>query len=153
MTTFIMISTLSTGLNKSDEYIRNNCIDIRMRQITFKNDEKTFFTKDDKIPTSEVSVRRYVRCSTLGFPKKFRICHDNLLMSVVIDSVEKKVTITPQDIDSTNLIMALASKLPTVGIALRRIVLNDTYYGCKLRIMTPTLVMEINSKYCPCMVP
>ena len=108
----MMISTLSTGLNKSDEYIRNNCIDIRMRQITFKNNEKTFFTKDDKIPTSEVNIRKYVRCSTLGFPKKFRICHDNLQMSVVVDSVEKKVMITPQDINSTDLIMALSSKLP-----------------------------------------
>ena len=64
-----MISTLSTGLNKSGEYIRNNCIDIRMRQITFKNDEKIFFTKDDKIPASEVNVGRYLQCSTLGFKK------------------------------------------------------------------------------------
>ena len=86
-----------------------------------------------------------MQCSTLGFPKKFRICHDNLQMSVVVDSVEKKVMIKPQDIDSTNLIMALSSKLPTVGTALRRIVLNNTYYGCKLQIMTPTLVMEIKS--------
>ena len=47
-------------------------------------------------------------------------------MSVVVDSVEKKLTITPQDIDSTDLIMTLSSKLPTVGIVLTRIVLNDT---------------------------
>ena len=32
-----------------------------------------------------------------------------------------------------------------MGIALRRIVLNDTYHGCKFQIMMPTQVMEIKS--------
>ena len=41
--------------------------------------------------------------------------------------------------------MTLSSKLPTVFIVLRRIILNDTYHGCKLQIMMPTQVTEIKS--------
>ena len=53
-------------------------------------------------------------------------------MSVVVDSVEKKVKITPQDIDSTDLITALSSKLPTVGIALRTTMFANRFNCCFL---------------------
>ena len=45
-----MTSTLSTGLNKSNQYIKKNAIDIRTRILDFKNNEKVHLTKKTRIP-------------------------------------------------------------------------------------------------------
>ena len=50
-----MTSTLSMGLNKSDQYIKENAIDIRTRILDFKNNEKVYLTKETRIPRPDVS--------------------------------------------------------------------------------------------------
>ena len=58
-----MQSTLSTGLNKNEEYIKENCINNYVRQVTFKNNEKVHLDEDTAIPASEIPIRRYIRCN------------------------------------------------------------------------------------------
>ena len=63
-----MLSTLSTGLNKSDEFIKDNAVNTYVRTIKFNNDTKVHLTEEASIPASEIPVRRYVRCSTFLYP-------------------------------------------------------------------------------------
>ena len=63
-----MLSTLSTGLSKSDEFIKDNAINTNVRDLKFNNDVKTQLTEEQAIPASEIPVRRYVRCALLLYP-------------------------------------------------------------------------------------
>ena len=77
-----MTSTLSMGLNKSDQYIKENAIDIHTRILDFKSNEKVYLTKEIQIPQLEVPVKRYIRCESFGYYEDYRICHDNLIISI-----------------------------------------------------------------------
>ena len=55
-----MLSTLSTGLSKSDEFIKDNVINTYVRDLKFNNDVKTQLTKEQAIPAIEIPVRRYI---------------------------------------------------------------------------------------------
>ena len=41
-----MSRTLSTGLNKSEEFIRTNAMKIHVRDLTFNSNEKIILTED-----------------------------------------------------------------------------------------------------------
>ena len=75
---FKMLSTLSTGLNKSDEFIKDNAVNTYVRTIKFDNDTNVHLTEETSIPASEIPVRRYVRCSTFLYLNDIRICHFTL---------------------------------------------------------------------------
>ena len=68
-----MLSTLSTGLNKSDEFINDNAVNTYVRTIKFNNDTKVHLTEETSIPVSEIPVRRYVRCSTFLYLNDIRM--------------------------------------------------------------------------------
>ena len=63
-----MLSTLSTGLNKSDKFIKDNVVNTYVCTIKFNNDTKVHLTEETSIPANEIPVRHYVRCSTFLYP-------------------------------------------------------------------------------------
>ena len=104
-----MPSTLSTGLNKSDEFIKNNAVNTYVHTIKFNNNTKVHLTEETSIPASEISVRHYVRCSTFLYPNDIRICHFTLTFSTThrvnndVDVMQMR-NITPMDIDTHGLL-------------------------------------------------
>ena len=55
-----MLSTLSTGLNKSEEFIRTNASKIHIHDLTFNNNEKFILTEDTRIPHGENNIKCYL---------------------------------------------------------------------------------------------
>ena len=44
---------LSTGLNKSKAFIKDNAIEIHTRELNFKNNEKIYLNEDTEIPAGK----------------------------------------------------------------------------------------------------
>ena len=128
-----MLSTLSTGLNKSDEFIKDNAINTYVRDLKFNNDVKTQLTEEQAIPASEIPVRRYVRCASLLYPNDIRICHLTLTITV-IRTTPQTATITPLQIDRLGLLPALQRELSSIGLGIETMYSNGVYTGCRLVI-------------------
>ena len=108
-----MQSTLSTGLNKNEEYIKENCINTYVRQVSFKNNEKVHLNEDAAIPASEIPVRRYVRCNSLLYPTDIQICNFNLRFTIVrksSSSCSRSILITPTEVNNNGLLTVVQSK-------------------------------------------
>ena len=136
-----MQSTLSTGLNKNEEYIKENCINTYVRQVTFKNNEKVYLNEDTAIPASEIPVRRYVRCNSLLYPTDIQICNFNLQFTIVRESsscedlyCSRSILITPTEVNNNGLLTVVQSKLSTLNIQLVNTFDENTYSGCRLHI-------------------
>ena len=128
-----MLSTLSTGLSKSDEFIKDNAINTYVRDLKFNNDVKTQLTEEQAIPASEIPVRRYVRCASLLYPNDIRICH-LMLTATVIRTTPQTATITPLQIDRLGLLPALQRELSSIGLGIETTYSNGVYTGCRLVI-------------------
>ena len=59
-------STLSTGLNKSKAFIKDNVINIHTRELNFKNNEKIYLNEDMEIPAGK-GIKHHIRCITIGY--------------------------------------------------------------------------------------
>ena len=137
-----MQSTLSTGLNKNEEYIKENCINTYVRQVTFKNNEKVHLNEDTAIPASEIPVRRYVRCNSLLYPTDIQICNFNLRFTIVRESplscddlyCSSSILITPTEVNNNGLLTVVQSKLSTLNVQLVNTFDENTYSGCRLHI-------------------
>ena len=131
-----MQSTLSTGLNKNEEYIKENCINTYVRQVTFKNNEKVHLNEDTAIPVSEIPVRRYVRCNSLLYPTDIQICNFNQRFTIVHDSSSScsSILITPTEVNNNGLLTVVQSKLSTLNVQLVNTFDENTYSGCRLHI-------------------
>ena len=136
-----MQSTLSTGLNKNEEYIKENCINTYIQQVTFKNNEKVYLNEDTAIPASEIPVRKYVRCNSLLYPTDIQICNLNLRFTIVCDSLScddlycsRNILITPTEVNNNGLLTVVQLKLSTLNIQLVNTFDENTYSGCRLHI-------------------
>ena len=137
-----MQSTLSTGLNKNEEYIKENCINTYVRQVTFKNNEKVHLNEDTAIPASEIPVRRYVRCNSLLYPTDIQICNFNLRFTIVRESpsscddlyCSSSILITQTEVNNNGLLTVVQSKLSTLNVQLVNTFDENTYSGCRLHI-------------------
>ena len=133
-----MQSTLSTGLNKNEEYIKENCINTYVRQVTFKNNEKVHLNEDTAIPASEIPVRRYVRCNSLLYPTDIQICNFNLRFTIVHESSSScsrsSILITPTEVNNNGLLTVVQSKLSALNVELVNTSDENTYSGCRLHI-------------------
>ena len=131
-----MQSTLSTGLNKNEEYTKENCINTYVQQVTFKNNEKVHLDEDTAIPASEIPVRRYVRCNSLLYPTDIQICNFNLRFTIVRESSSScsSILITPTEVNNNGLLTVVQSKLSTLNIQLVNTFDENTYSGCRLHI-------------------
>ena len=130
-----MQSTLSTGLNKNEEYIKENWINTYVQQVTFKNNEKVHFDEDTAIPASEIPVRRYVRCNSLSYPTDIQICNFHLQFTIVRESSSScSISITPTEVNNNGLLTVVQSKLSTLNVQLVNTFDENTYSGCRLHI-------------------
>ena len=133
-----MQSTLSTGLNKNEEYIKENCINTYIRQVTFKNNKEVHLNEDTAIPASEIPVRRYVRCNSLLYPTDIQICNFNLRFTIVRESSlscsSSSILITPTEVNNNGLLTVVQSKLSTLNVQLVNTFDENTYSRCRLHI-------------------
>ena len=147
-----MISTLSTGLSKSDKFIKNNAVNTYICHIQFDNDKKVHLAEDTAIPGSDIPVHRYVRCSALMFPNDIRICHDDLKFSIEFFTVDttlqtKLRNIAYSDIDSEGLLPTIQKKLREIGADIHVPYLNNYYMGCQFTFGKPTSIDIVQCNY------
>ena len=149
-----MQSTLSTGLNKNEEYKKENCINTYVRQVTFKNNEKVYLNKDTAIKASEIPIRRYVRCNSLLYPTDIQICNFNLRFTIVRESLScedlhcsRSILITPTEVNNNGLLTVVQSKLSTLNIQLVNTFDENTYSGCRLHIQQDARVKTLSCNY------
>ena len=134
-----MISTLSTGLSKSAEFIKNNASNTYTCHIQFDNDKKVHLTEETAIPSSNIPVCHYVRCSALMFPNDIRICHNDLKFLVEFFTVDtalqtKLRNIAHLDNDSEGLLPAIQKKLREIGADVYVPYLNNYYMGLSIHL-------------------
>ena len=137
-----MQSTLSTGPNKNEEYIKENCINTYVQQVTFNNNEKVYLNEDTSIPVSEIPVRRYVRCNSLLYPTDIQICNFNLRFTIERESsscedlhCSRSILITPTEVNNNGLLTVVQSKLSTLNIQFVNTFDENTYSGCRYNKM------------------
>ena len=150
-----MQSTLSTGLNKNEEYIKENCINTYVQQVTFKNNEKVYLNEDTAIPASEIPIRRYVRCNSLLYPTDIQICNFNLQFTIVRESsscedlhCSRSILITPTEVNNNGLLTVVQSKLSTLNIQLVNTFDENTYSGCRLHIQQDVPISRVKTLSC-----
>ena len=101
-------STLSTGLNKREAFIKDNAIDIHMRELNFKNNKKIYLNKDTIIPTGK-GIKCYIHCLTIGYFENYQICHHTLSIWVCLcDGTIKIASILPSSLDRNGLLPELS---------------------------------------------
>ena len=147
-----MISTLSTGLSKSNEFIKNNAVNTYACHIQFDNDKKVHLTEDTVIPSSDIPVRRYVRCSALMFPNDIRICHDDLKFLIEFFTIDtalqtKLRNIAHLDIDFEGLLPTIQKKLREIGADVYVPYLNNYYMGCQFTFGKPMYIDIVQCNY------
>ena len=99
---------LSTGLNKSEAFIKDNVIDIHTRELNFKNNEKIYLNEDMEIPAGK-GIKCYIHCLTIGYFEDYRICHHTLSIWVYLhDGMIKSANSLPSHIDRNGLLPELS---------------------------------------------
>ena len=147
-----MLSTLSTGLNKSNEFIKDNAVNRYVHTIKFNNDTKVHLTEETSIPASEIPVRHDVRCSTFLYPNDIRICHFTLRISMThrvnndVDVMQTR-NITPMDIDTHGLLPGIQEKLSEIGIGIDALYQNGFYNGCRFTVHSPRMLAKMECNY------
>ena len=147
-----MLSTLSTVLNKSDEFIKDNAVNTYVHTIKFNNDTKVHLTEVTSIPVSEIPVRSYVRCSTFLYPNDIQICRFTLTFSVThsvnndVDVMQMR-NITPIDIDTGGLLPGIREKLNKIGICIDALYQNGFYNGCRFTVHSPRMLAQMECNY------
>ena len=143
-----MLSTLSTGLNKSEEFIRTNATKIHVRDLTFNNNEKFILTEDTRIPRGENNIKCYLRCLTVGYFENYGTCHQTLKVWVYyINNTTKATTITPSHIDEVGFLPAVSMSLPTFGIHLRYSEQTNGYQGVRFAFNSLLSISKTESNY------
>ena len=113
-------STLSTGLDKSEAFIKDNTIDIHTRELNVKNNKKIYLNKD-KIKPAGKEIKCYIRCLTVGYFENYRICtchHTLSIWEYLRDGTIKTTSILPSNIDRNGLLSELSKNLSTIGVYL-----------------------------------
>ena len=122
--------------------------------MTFKNNEKVYLNEDTSIPTSEIPVRRYVRCNSLLYPTDIQICNFNLRFTIVCESTScedlycsRSILITPTEVNNNGLLTVVQSKLSTLNVQLVNTFDENTYSGCRLHVQQDARVKTLSCNY------
>ena len=143
-----MLSTLSTGLNKSEEFIRTNATKIHVRDLTFNNNRKIILTEDTRIPHRENNIKCYPRCLTVGYFENYHTCHQTLNVWVYyINNTTKATTITPSLIDEVGFLPAVSMSLATLGIHLHYSKQTNGYQRVRFAFNNLLGISKIESNY------
>ena len=140
-------STLSTGLNKSEAFIKDNAIDIHTRELNFKNNEKIYLNEDTEIPAGK-GIKRYICCLTIGYFENYQICHHTLSIWVYLrDGTIKTASILPSEKDRNGLLQELSKNLSTIGVYLLYNKQINGYQGFLLSLDDHMNITKIESSY------
>ena len=140
-------STLSTGLNKSESFIKRNAIDIHTRELTFINNQKVYIDEDTEIPRGG-NIRCYLCFSTFGYFENYRICHKQLSIWLHLnDDTIKTTTVLPSDVDSNGLLPELTKQLSTIGVHLLYNKQINGYQGFMLSFRDYATILRIELNY------
>ena len=143
-----MTSTLSTGLNKSESFIKTNATRIYTRELRFKNKAKVYLDEDYAIPSGEIDTKHYIHCSSIGYFENYHICHQSLSIWIHYDDNTIKTTrITPEQIDQNGLLPRLSSALNSIGVSMRYNKQINGYQGFKLAFNDILNISQIESNY------
>ena len=127
------VSTLSTGLNKSDEFIKNNAIQLHTRIVTFKNREKIHTKEHTAIPAADDpdGTARYVRCESFTYFPDYDICHKDVQIRWQNGNATTTKMVTKENINKKGIVTAIAEVLQLAHIFILFDVGNDAYQGIK----------------------
>ena len=115
------ISTLSTGLNKSDEFIKDHATHIHSRAITFRNGQVVHLNEDSAIPTvSRNDLTRYLRCQNITYFQDYDIYHSNVTLRFTNNNaLTSTVAISKVDLNEKGLVQGINDALLTATTGLR----------------------------------
>ena len=77
------LSTLSTGLNKSDEFIKDHATHIHSRAFTFQNGQLLYLNEDSAVPAvADNDLTRDFRCQNITYFQDYDIYHSDIQVSI-----------------------------------------------------------------------
>ena len=131
------VSTLSTGLNKSDEFIKEHAVRIHSRALTFKNGQILYLNEDSAIPAvSNNDHARYLICQSITYFQDYDTYHSNITLQIVTtDGTQYDLVINKTNLNQMGLIQALNDSIFTVTPGLRLVLKNSSaqdYNGIRI---------------------
>ena len=143
------VSTLSTGLNKSDEFIKEHAVRLHSRALTFKNGQILYLNEDSAIPAvSNNDHTRYFRCQSITYFQDYDTCHSNITLQIVTtDGAKSDVVVNKTTLNQMGLIQALNDSIFTVTPGLRLVHKNSSaqdYNGMRIFADSTIQAFKIN---------
>ena len=143
------VSTLSTGLNKSDEFIKEHAIRLHSRALTFKNGQILYLNEDSAIPAvSNSDHTRYFRCQSITYFQDYDTYHSNITLHIVAtDGTKSDVVVNKTTLNQMGLIRALNDSIFTVTPGLRLVHKNSSaqdYNGIRIFADSTIQAFKIN---------
>ena len=131
------VSTLSTGLNKSDEFIKEHAVRIHSRALTFKNGQILYLNEDSAIPAvSNNDHARYLRCQSITYFQDYDTYHSNITLQIVTtDGTQYDLVVNKTNLNQMGLIQALNDSMSTDTPGLRLVPENSSaqdYNGIRI---------------------
>ena len=132
------LATLSTGLHKSDEFIKENANNMYTRIVTFSNGKKVRLNEETAIPRAEniEGTVRYLRCDSITYPSDHDICHHNLIMRTnfsmwCTNFSTSSMTIPSRDVNAYGLVSAVSRAIMPLNIYITTDVQGSQYNGIR----------------------
>ena len=117
------LATLSTGLHKSDEFIKGNANNMYTRIVAFSNRKKVRLNEETAIPRAEnvEGTIRYLRCDSITYPSDYDICHHDLITRTNFstwrtNSSQSSTTIPSRDVNAYGLVSAVSRAIMPLNI-------------------------------------
>ena len=132
------LTTLSTGLHKSDEFIKGNANNMYTRIVAFSNGKKVCLNEETAIPRAEnvEGTIRYLRCNSITYPSDYDICHHDLIMRTnfsmwCTNSSQSSTTIPSRDVNAHGLVLAVSRAIMPLNIYITTDVQGSQYNGIR----------------------
>ena len=138
-----MLATLSTGLHKSDEFIKENATDMYTRIVTFSNGRKVRLNEETSIPRAVEGTVRYLRCDSITYPSDYDVCHRDL----VVRTNETRSIISCRDVNAYGLVSAVSRAIMPRDVYITTAdVRGNQYNGIRLS-WDPARIYRIDMTY------
>ena len=132
------LSTLSTGLHKSDEFIKENANNMYTRIVTFSNGKKVRLNEETAIPRAEnvEGTVRYLRCDSITYLSDYDICHHSLIIRTNFSMWRTNLstsssTIPSRDVNAYGLVSAVSRAIMPLNINITTDVQGSQYNGIR----------------------
>ena len=139
----IMLATLSTGLHKSDEFIKENATDMYTRIVTFSNGRKVRLNEETSIPHAVEGTVRYLRCNSITYPSDYDVCHRDL----VVRTNETRSIISCRDVNAYSLVSAVSRAIMPRDIYITTTDVRGNQYNGIRPSWDPARIYRIDMTY------